>query len=631
MRLFMPLITALVLIATTAEAKEPAQEQAERDAAIRKSVAGLRALLTREPPATLADVLHPQAHYDALERAGYFVRVPERARDAVRERFTSVLRTVFARKPLEKVFGAARDLVVLRIEEGEAASQATALVRLSLAPGERSHVRLCFDQRDGHWSLYDVEYLDSGMFLSTEAGLILSALIEGTADDASRTARSVTAANAARETGDLSEAQRLLDELQGREFPPPLRAAIEVLSALVDIDAGRAQEALVHLDHHQQIMPTAAITELVRARALNDLAEHASALEHARRYAEAIEHDVVVDVEIARALLGMDRREEAATVLLATLDDAPGDPDALMWLAQILPAEREDELARRLAYLRDPATKFEQIAEELLDADAFDALERVTRAVAPRLPGHRDVPYYEGLLLGRRGQHREAAAKLEEALKRVTPDVQEELRFYYVDAWLDEMIESGQIPEAMQRAAEQDRANVFDKLHFHLKDTMSPPVYARLLDIAAELPELKRRVRFERADLLREEGKYAQAAELLMPLRRELLPQADILEGAEALLMFHVDDALVRALAHLKRWDEALDVAQAFEAREGSAKYLVLVYALRQDPAKAIHYIQLERERDNGPKWLFHDPDLAGILSTEPYREIREALLGEGD
>ena len=53
------------------------------------------------------------------------------------------------------------------------------------------------------------------------------------------------------------------------------------------------------------------------------------------------------------------------------------------------------------------------------------------------------------------------------------------------------------------------------------------------------------------------------------------------------------------------------------------------MHALRHEPAKAIQYIELEFERGNDPYTLFEDPDLAGILSTEPYRDIREALFEE--
>ncbi|MCB9824663.1 MAG: hypothetical protein R3F05_01160 [Planctomycetota bacterium] len=627
MRVFVPLVAALVLIASPGLAEEPRQEIAERDAAIRASVAKVAALLVRKPRGTMADVLHLDAHYDAVERAGYLTRVPERARGPLRERFTSVMQTGYARKSLAEIFGRAEVLVVLRIDAGEVADRATSLVRFSPQPGARSHMRMSYERRDGVWSLYDMEDLGFGLPLSSGVGLVLSAVAEGNGDDAVQISADLIGAKAALEDDDPDDAQLYLDRLQGRELPHPLRAVVEMFSAALDLQAGRPQEALVHLDAYERSLPRGAFLDLLRATALNDLDEHATALEHAYRYVESIEHDVDVDVEIARALIGLGRRDEAAAVLLRTLDDAPGNADALRWLAQILPAEREAELAARLAHLPNPATELEQIAEELLDADAFDALERVTRAVAPRIPDHRDVPYYEGLVLAHRGQHREAAVKLEESVRRLTPDVSTDLAFYYVDAWLDAMLASGQGVEAVLRAP--DPAAVFDRVMEHLNESGDLEARRRLVQEAATLPGLGRRLRYERADLLHTDRQFEAAVAILEPLRRELMDEAGELEDIEVLLIFDVVNRLVRDLMHLDRAEQALEVARAHEVHTKSAHYLAYVHALRGETDKAIHYLRLEQERGNYPQELFEDPDLAGILSTEPYRDIREALFEE--
>lgn len=116
---------------------------------------------------------------------------------------------------------------------------------------------------------------------------------------------------------------------------------------------------------------------------------------------------------------------------------------------------------------------------------------------------------------------------------------------------------------------------------------------------------------------------------ILEPLRRELMDEAGELEDIEVLLIFDVVNRLVRDLMHLDRAEQALEVARAHEVHTKSAHYLAYVHALRGETDKAIHYLRLEQERGNYPQELFEDPDLAGILSTEPYRDIREALFEE--
>ena len=379
------------------------------------------------------------------------------------------------------------------------------------------------------------------------------------------------------------------------------------------------------LDRLQRTAPEAAIIDFFRAWALNDLGRSEEALHHARRYAERIDADAQVNIEMARALMGLDRTDEALAHLGMALDDAPGELNALAYLARLLPAEREAELAARLAHLRRPATEFEQLAEELLDADEFDALERVTRAVAPRIPDHRDVPYYEGLVLAHRGQHREAAVKLEESVRRLTPDVSTDLAFYYVDAWLDAMLASGQGVEAVLRAP--DPAAVFDRVMEHLNESGDLEARRRLVQEAASLPGLGRRLRYERADLLHTDRQFEAAVAILEPLRRELMDQAGELEDIEVLLIFDVVDRLVRDLMHLDRAEQALEVARAHEVHTKSAHYLAYVHALRGETDKAIHYLRLEQERGNYPQELFEDPDVATLLATEPYRDVRKELL----
>ncbi|MCA9316233.1 MAG: hypothetical protein KDB73_12155 [Planctomycetes bacterium] len=627
MRTIVLVVACLISLAPHAHAEESAEATARRDAGVRAAVAQLHAHVTSEPPGMVGDVLDHEELYAEVERAGFLTALPAHGRERFRAGSISGLTEGFRAKSLATMFGTVSDWGVVRIDGTDSPERAVALVRFVQGESRRMRVLLSYVRRGATWRLYDMQDVDLGMPLSVLVGLGVGATVQGEGRAMQQMLQAGLDAAAALDAGDTAATRQHLAPLDDLHLPAPVRAHVDMILARVDIAEGDPQAALERTERIRRLAPAAAIADFLRAEALNDLGRSAEALHHAKRYAERMEADAMVRIEMARALIGLEREPEAVDHLLAALDEVPGQLAALSYLAQVLPAEREADLVARLAHLEEPSVEYGLIAQYLLDMEALDALDRVTRAVAPRLPGHRDVPYYQGLVLARRGKHREAAAKLEKVLESLGPDGDDGSGRFYLDAWLDSMIASGQVIEAMKKA--QDKIGTFDRLLFHLKDTGDTAMRARLLQAAAGVPGLERRLRFEHADLLRAEGKYAKVVELLAPLRKELQAQADFLEGSDILLPYKLDECLVRALSHLKRWDEALALAQEHEQRAESAKYLVLVHALRHEPAKAIQYIELEFERGNDPYTLFEDPDLAGILSTEPYRDIREALFEE--
>ena len=625
MRLFVPLCFVLLLSTAGARAEEGPAAVAARKAELGAAVTRLGEHLTSSPPGMLGDVIDPEALFEAIEKGGFVTRVPVAARDRFRKSVIGGLGATLRAQSLDTLFGEVREFQMVRRDVAADARHATVVVRFLQDGERRARAVLSYVHREGAWRLFDLHDVDMGLPISVMAGVFLSAMTEGAGADAARIVEALQAGTDAVAEGDTAGARGLLEPLDERDLPGPIRASLDMLMVHVELDEAQPETALKRLDRLQRTAPEAAIIDFFRAWALNDLGRSEEALHHARRYAERIDADAQVNIEMARALMGLDRTDEALAHLGMALDDAPGELNALAYLARLLPAEREAELAARLAHLRRPATEFEQLAEELLDADEFDALERVTRAVAPRIPDHRDVPYYEGLVLAHRGQHREAAVKLEESVRRLTPDVSTDLAFYYVDAWLDAMLASGQGVEAVLRAP--DPAAVFDRVMEHLNESGDLEARRRLVQEAATLPGLGRRLRYERADLLHTDRQFEAAVAILEPLRRELMDEAGELEDIEVLLIFDVVDRLVRDLMHLDRAEQALEVARAHEVHTKSAHYLAYVHALRGETDKAIHYLRLEQERGNYPQELFEDPDVATLLATEPYRDVRKELL----
>lgn len=621
MRKLVCLVLFAVVGMAPAYAKEAPPDVAARDAEVKRYVESLVRKLKEQPDAPLGDALDVKGLLEELDRGGYLAGVPERGRKA----FASGVEMGLAKKQLRELLGDPQTTNIVRIDSEGGDDRVVVLLRQVDGDGFVTRVRWYLVKRSSGWRVYDTEDLAMGLRTSTLSGAAAASLLGGDRWDAPRVINGLQTGAAALAQGDVEAAAAALAGIEDMPIPDALQAVIQILLARIDIESSAAEEALARLDRVDGLQRGLPLADLLRAEALNDLGRSEEALPVAQRYVERFEAEPMGNIQIARALIGLERSPEAVAPLLAALDDMPGDVPALAYLAQVTPADREAELAARLAKLADPPTQYELIAEYLLDVEALDALDRVTRAVAPRLPGHRDVPYYQGLVLARRGKHREAAVKLGEVLESLGPDGDDDSGRFYLDAWLESMIASGQVIEAMKKAP--NKIGTFDRLVFHLKDTGDHAMRAKLLQAAEGVPGLERRLRFERADLLRAEGQYAKAVELLVPLRQEVLGQADFLEGSDFMLPYRVDDGLVRALSHLKRWDEALAIAQAHEERAESAKYLVLVHALRQEPAKAIHYIEMEYERGNDPTSLFDDPDLAGILSTAPYREIREALF----
>jgi tetratricopeptide (TPR) repeat protein len=112
-------------------------------------------------------------------------------------------------------------------------------------------------------------------------------------------------------------------------------------------------------------------------------------------------------------------------------------------------------------------------------------------------------------------------------------------------------------------------------------------------------------------------GDYAAALRLLAQHRRGAF--------AQPAHQWTYQDRLVRSLARLKRFDEALAQASAFaKKKHGNLLLPAVVHALAGDVARTEAALQACARRFYRPEALYADPDLGLALSGEAFRAVRQ-------
>jgi len=107
-----------------------------------------------------------------------------------------------------------------------------------------------------------------------------------------------------------------------------------------------------------------------------------------KAYLEALGPDADTDLELGFAHLLLENEAEAEKHLTRCLDDVPNHADCLRQLARLVPAEREQEIHRRLLTVDDVSTTARAILELALDEQDYPPMRVVLRALASRDPKH---------------------------------------------------------------------------------------------------------------------------------------------------------------------------------------------------------------------------------------------------
>jgi predicted Zn-dependent protease len=368
------------------------------------------------------------------------------------------------------------------------------------------------------------------------------------------------------------------------------------------------------------------------------------------------------------------RQTKAATVFAAAMwTAAPDDPEGLMWQARADLAagrfalvglllrralHRQPNVVQRDRYLRefladaavtgswregyrtapDTDRAFRILADSLLNhaysrypddgqdtgEDDFRASgltpDRARRDLRQLIEAHlanrpsdaAAADMYLGALYLAEKAHTRAAETFARGLAR-KPSVELRQRFMY--SWVDTFYRAGKGVAAYTEFG-RDR-QVFTQLVNLCSQDRNVKVLQGLLAVLrrtapadADLPVWETEARYLAGD-------HAGALALLKRHRLGAF--------AQPIHRWKYNSLLVRCLARLKRFDEALKEAHTFEKERGGNVLLpAVVHAVAGDVARTRAALEATRRRDFDTYSLYADPDLGPALCSEPFRELQQ-------
>jgi len=631
-------VTLLCLPALAHAGDEPTAGKPAIDAGIVALFDAVRVAARDEDHAALASHFDVEQMTRILEEDGY-LPVPDTQRAAARMALAAGLQRGLSQRPMVMPFAS---YTIRSVTAGKHPDTAIVYAQLRDAEGNVGKVRWHLTKREGAWRIHDIEDLDMGLGILHLMGALLLDAVEGTPQTWHGKLANLARAHELLMSGGFAEAHELLIEVEVLALPDALRSLVQMLLSVCAMGLEDNEEALRHLDVVAKLQPDVPIQYYFRATIDNIEGRHESALGHARRYIELLGADAAANLEIGIALHGLGRKEEALQALEPALKESPTDLETLSFLALCLPESRYGELATHFKALPDPVLGHRELADRFREHENLALLRLVTGLFRQVAPEHYDVPFYQGHALLLEGKFHEAASRFEVAQQAMfsAPEAERPedpyTRLLYLDGLLDALVRAGDPVGAYQRTL--DPSYAFDyiadalverkdvaRLRTYLAHVLAHPPEAKAATILLQVPFYG-----AEADLM--EGKHAEAVEKLQPLlpRVEQSLAADPENEAVGILVWDVEDRLVRALLALKRHEPAAALAAKIAERDADHFYAAMVHIARGEVAQATAAIEAAVERGRAPSDFFEDPDMAAALAGEAYAALRKKLLGDG-
>jgi tetratricopeptide (TPR) repeat protein len=184
-------------------------------------------------------------------------------------------------------------------------------------------------QRDGAWRIYDFEELNTGIRMSDMFVVVVQ---EGQTDprraaERKRAFLRIKEACLAYAAGDLSAVEEVFADLRDDVLPERLQLVCWLIKAALHVGQERYEEALALCRRAEAVDPDLPLLHFIRASTYNGLGQHAAAKKAAERYLEQLGSDADGYLQLAAALVGLERHEEALAAYRLGLDDDPNSTD----------------------------------------------------------------------------------------------------------------------------------------------------------------------------------------------------------------------------------------------------------------------------------------------------------------
>lgn len=263
-------------------------------------------------------------------------------------------------------------------------SRAAVYLRVASVMGVTAKYRWWAVRRNNVWRTYDMEDLGTNIRISTMMGMGFAAGLHKNAWG-TKVPQFMQASQAVA-LGDLANADLMLSQLEGVEFPPVLESLRLMLTGAVRLQQGKWQEAIDSADRAEKLTGDAPVFNQLRAAAYGELKQPEKALACAQKYIDLLgaDADILSQVALARAQSG--QAKEAEQAFVDGLKDDPQSFFCLLQYAKFLPKERKGEIAAPFAKLKDPDEMLDRLGKTLSteqDADTLLAVCAAYRAVKP--------------------------------------------------------------------------------------------------------------------------------------------------------------------------------------------------------------------------------------------------------
>jgi tetratricopeptide (TPR) repeat protein len=385
-------------------------------------------------------------------------------------------------------------------------NEAILIARHSINNQTSVKMRWWITKRPGQWKVFDFEDLDTGLRFSATAAIVVA----GGMKDAHAMGTAVTNLRDALADviirKDAASATQKLRLAEGVKLPAQLEAFRSMVTGIVRLNQGKAEEAIKALDHALACHPNMIGAEFLRGVAFNQLKKHEKALQHLKTYMELLGDDDLICDELGRAYQGLGRFQEAAAAFRKSLDLNPRQPDTFFDLLRCLGvSDDKSDLGDRFLKLPDPLADFERMAEDCAQAFDHEELKQLAEAMRKLEPAHAAAHYYLALARAWFGQVDQALALFKTALaneKDVVP------RRKYTAGFMRAMAEIGKFAKAYQTAPEPKAA--FAHLAAVLRNTQ-PSELKQLLALHAGHHADDPMVALYQGEMLSQERKYELA------------------------------------------------------------------------------------------------------------------------
>jgi tetratricopeptide (TPR) repeat protein len=284
--------------------------------------------------------------------------------------------------------------------------------------GPRLRMRWWLTHRPDGWRAYDFEDLDGGFrFSDALASLPAETVMEITTPSKRVLAVCSTwfvGRAIALQEPEVRAARSVAPDLG--HLSDGMQARAHLLQAATELEGGRPENALRHLDQADEQEPGLPAVHYLRACTANRVGEPHEALRHASRYLDLIGNDADGHRQIALALVALHRTEEALEACREGLQECPGHPGLMNQFRRTLPAGRKAEFAELFATTPDQRGRLEPLVRTALDEGDLAGAEALLEGYRPQAAGDPQLPLLAALLRMRQRRFAEASGLMHEGL-----------------------------------------------------------------------------------------------------------------------------------------------------------------------------------------------------------------------